>query len=136
MAFTLLTGRTFYKEEVTQLEGYWDNGLFYEGEKTLTYPTFTGHWENVTSEESELLPKGVKTSTAIWLYTTEELKTYSDYETDSVEKADIIYLNDPTSGTRKARAYKVWESELWETGDEFSLIDEERSYICIREDKR
>jgi hypothetical protein len=136
MAFTLLNGRTFYKEQVEKLDGYWDNGLYHEGEETITYPTFTGHYEPMTAEESELLPSGVKTSAAIWLYTAEELKTYSDYETDSSGKADIIYLHDPESGTRKARPYKVWESEVWETGDDFIMVDEEHSYICIREDKR
>ena len=136
MSFTLLKGRTFYKESIERLDGYWDNNLYHESEPVITYPTFTGNWEYVSPEESELLPEGAKTSNSIWIYTTEDLKTYSDYDTDSVEKADIIYLSDPESGTRKPRAYKVWEKEFWETGDDFVLVDEEYSYICVREDKR
>lgn len=132
-SFTLLKGKTLYKQILTSLPPYWDNGLLIKPEPTITYETILNcNVEPLDPEETELLPAGIKTKDTKWLYTPAKLKTYKE-NNDDIQKADKVYLVNPETASTKPVTYIVWDSEEWDTASDFQLIADEHSYILIKE---
>ncbi|AUR89076.1 head-closure protein [Vibrio phage 1.121.O._10N.286.46.C4] len=135
MAFELIKGSVVYVQDVATTEGYWHNGQYFKGEEATTYraiPSCTV--EPLTPEESELLPTGIKTYDTRWLYTAERLRTFRESNEDA-SRADVVYLSNPEEGRARPQAYTVLHSEFWDGGDDFVFIDEEHSYIIVKEGK-
>ena len=134
MGFELLKGITLWKEVKTKTPSYWDKGILKEGEVSVDYIEFTGHWSPMSPEEGELLPTGISCRQAIWVHTGHILNTYSGFNSDT-SIADKIFIKDPRSGRKRAVPYTVTEVEEYILGSDFELIEDEFAYICIREGK-
>jgi hypothetical protein len=132
--FTLIQEDTLYKEVKTYTDGYYKRGVYYDGEETITYPTFEGLAEPMgDGSENLALPQGVSSTDTIMVYTSEELNTSEDNGNDAT-LADVIYINDPE--TRKgSQKYVVWRDAAWSANASFTLIDSAHDYVCIKEGK-
>ena len=132
MAFTMLSGQTVYREKVAQGEGYWLDGVYYQGEDVVNYEPLSGVFvEPFDREEAELLPTGIKTSDARWLLCDHVLDTYKK-NNDDASYADKVYLRETTTGT-KANCYVVMDLEEWDTYGDFTMIEGGYNYIIIKE---
>ncbi|CAH9012418.1 putative head-closure protein [Vibrio phage 424E50-1] len=135
MAFTILGDRqVVYKEVITKTPDWLDNGILKKGTETITYQEIECNHEPFDAEEAELTPTSVGSRDSRWLYTTELLNTYLDFETNST-MADKVYLTDPTRGRAKPQAYTVYDRESWEVTESFELLDSSYDYIIVREGK-
>lgn len=134
MPYTLIGEKTLYKQVVTKLPDYLDNGIIKPGEETISYTTFNGWTEAMDGEESKVLANGNSNIDSQWLFTTEHLNTYKDYDTDT-SKASVIYLTDPEQGRKKAIPYVVFDRQDWDVEDGFELLTSAFDYIIIRQDK-
>ncbi len=134
MAFTLMGNEVLYKQSITKLPDYFNNGIMHEGEETFTYPTFSGWTEPMDGEEAQMLANGASSKDTRWLFTEENLNTYQDFESDS-SKASLVYLSNPEEGRKKAVPYVVFDRQDWDVSSNFSLVNKSFDYIIIRQDK-
>lgn len=135
MAFELLDGNVVYKEVKTKLPDYWENNVYKEGETTISYePIRNTFVEPMDTEEAALLPSGVSSTDSVWLLTDTELRTYTDFETDS-GLADRIYLTNPEEGRYKPQPYVVHSVAPWSVYNDMQLINDSFDYILVREGK-
>lgn len=132
--WTSLNKQVAYKEVITKLPDYWEDSLLKEGESTITYVEISCNHEKLGREDSEILPQGVRSTDARWLFTSERLNTHTDFETN-VSKATKVYMSDPRNAISKPPAYVVWDVAEWEASSSFELIATEYDYIIIREGK-
>ncbi|ASV41633.1 hypothetical protein ICP12006E_083 [Vibrio phage ICP1_2006_E] len=130
----LIKEKVAYLKVETKLPATWHNGVLVQPPPTITYQSFPCLWEPFDPDEAELLPSGVKTTEAKWLFTEKLLKTWDDATTNST-KADIIYFADPSKATgKKPQAYEVWRAEEWIENDGFLLLDNtQHDYVVIKE---
>lgn len=136
MAFELLKGGSVWLKQSTKLPDYWENGVYHEGDETVSYKELKACFvEPMTPEEAELSMSGVSSSEMQWLLTDETLKTYRDFETDS-SLADVVYLSNPETGRVKPQAWVVYEIQIFENYDDFELIEASgHDYVIVKEGK-
>ena len=134
MAFTLLSGQTIYREKTHTGEGYWLDGVYYQGEQTVIYEPLSDVFvEPYDRQESEILPDGIRTNDARWVLCGHQLNTYRE-NNDNASFADRIYLRNPEVG-KKAQAYLVFDLEDWDTYGDMTMVDEGYNYVIVKEGK-
>lgn len=133
--FTMLQGQSVFKEVVTATDPYWDNGVYYEGDKVTTYQSLSDCFvEPMDAEESEYLPSGISLKDSRWLLCDHNLNTYRE-NNDDASLADTIYLSNPETGRKKV-AYKVFDKEEWLEDDGMELLDSSSyNFILVKEGK-
>jgi len=133
--FSLITQDQLFKEEIIIKDSFWQRGVYYESSEETTFKAIYGTVEPYTSDESMVLPAGTSSSDAMFLYSSEQLLTYSDSGTVSL--ADKVYLTNPDSGKNKPQIYVVMERELWPENSGFALIstNDSNAYLLIKEEK-
>lgn len=133
--FTMLTGQTVYVQREEIGNPYWKNGIYYEGEKIITYePIAQCFVEEMEPEASDYLPSGVTLRDSRWLFTDANLETYRE-QNDSASMCDTIYLGNPETGKKKT-AYKVFDKMSWEEDGGMELLDTDSyDYVIIKEGK-
>ena len=138
MTFKLLQEMLLYKQVTTNDEdGYWEDGVYYEDSTpTVTYTEFEGDWEPVGSgEKTKVLPEGLMSSKAVWIYTSESLETATDLKGANFSEGDVVYLSDPTTDST-AKAFDIFEEEPWHADGGFQLLEGHNAYIAIRREKQ
>lgn len=132
--WTLIKQQTCYLRKVTKLPDYWHNGVLHAGEETITWEPVTCHHEPFDTEEAELLPSGVKSRQARWLFTEYNFKTWDDSQTNNTSADKVCFENPETSGTRKPKVYEVWRKEEWTKIDGLELLDNtQHDYVVVEE---
>ncbi|QXN60122.1 hypothetical protein KUA24_55 [Vibrio phage HNL01] len=129
----LLGEMTAYKQVLTALPPYFNNGVQITPEPQISYVPIQGHWEPFQPEEAELLPSGTKSRDAYWFFSEVDLRTHDDVETN-YGVADKIYFSDPRTSRKKPSAYEVWRKEEWVDLPNFTLVDgTQHDYVVIKE---
>lgn len=132
--WTLIKKQTCYLRKVTKLPDYWYNGVKHAGEETVEWEPILCHYEPFNPEEVELLPNGVKSLQAKWLFTDYSFKTWDDAQTNNTTADKVSFENPETSGTRKPKIYEVWRKEEWTDIESFELLDTtEYDYVVVEE---
>ncbi|AUR91496.1 head-closure protein [Vibrio phage 1.161.O._10N.261.48.C5] len=133
--FTLMNGQSIWVERVTSGSGYWDSGVYHNGEEVITYDQLQGNFvEPMSKDELEILPEGLSSKSARWLLTDHVLNVASE-SPDDASYPDKVYLSDPEVGKKKT-AWVVFDRETWDEEENFEMLDTDSyDYVIVREDK-
>lgn len=141
MGFILLQDDVLYRKVVTSTTGHYESGLWIDGEEVISYTPFFGEFEPFNkSQNSMILPTGVRSSDAILIYTNvTDLKTANDLK-GRATNPDIIYLENPTlifgneqTDVTAIDAYEITDKEFWTANKGFSLLDDNYGYyLAVR----
>lgn len=132
--FKLLRTVTMWKKVVIDT-GYFEYGLWIEGEPDITYEEIQGRRQPYPRAESNMnLPSGVTSKDTQRLWTEEELVVDNDLQGTSTI-ADVVYFEDPTLNP-DAWGYVVYDKEDWDLQGDFKLIKKDfNKFVCIRQEK-
>lgn len=132
--FKLLSTVTMWKKVVIDT-GYFEYGLWIEGEPDITYEEIQGRRQPYPRAESNMnLPSGVTSKDTQRLWTEEELVVDNDLKGTSTI-ADVIYFEDPEVNP-DAWGYVVYDKEDWDLQGDFKLIKNDfNKFVCIRQEK-
>lgn len=136
MTWELIQEDTFYKEEVTYKDSYFQRGVFYESvEEAINVPFLGTDEPYKDGQESMMLASGMMSTDARILHTSEELLTYD--ATGDITTADKVYLKDPDVSRNKPQRYVVMKKEDWYVNSGFELIgtDHANIYLLVKEEK-
>lgn len=136
MSFTLLQPRSLFKLNIVVTnDGGWTDGVYFEGTApVITFPPFLGEYEPLsTGQAKQVLKEGINSTDAIIVFSEIELQVPINLN-DEVIEGDTIFLEDPNLNPN-AHEYQVFNKEVWETNDGFTLLDNDSfDYICIRKE--
>jgi hypothetical protein len=132
--FTILKGQTIYKQGVSKGEGYWKDGVYYQGEDTPIYEPLSNVFvEPYEREDSDILPEGISTNDARWILCDHVLSSYRE-NADNASMADRIFLRDPEVG-KKATPYIIFDIETWGGDEGMELLSDGFNYVAVKEGK-
>ena len=137
MGFQLLEDEELWlSSRVLTKAGYSDAGVYYPAEYDEGYLPFEGEWEPMgEGEKVRVLPSGLSSKYAIYIFTEKVLSCAIDLGQSSFRKGDVIYLTDPEED-EEAWPYDIYNEAPWRKNKGFELLTGYNQYTAIRREKQ